>query len=238
MKLRKIYLGKEVSNSINLIKKGICELNKSDVDIYENYIPLILLSSGFERLMKCIVCLMYFRANKKFPSIKFLKDKFGHDLEKLKAYIVENCEKMNYGTCPATKNDIEFFTKDEYLDRIVRLLSDFGMGARYYNLDTVANGKSSYREPGEVIGSLEREIINKHPELEKIQKDISKTREFNKKLNQELITILEKFARALSRLFTLGDLGDIAPTMIGHVEDFLFLRDADLGKANYCNQTN
>jgi len=233
IELRKIYLGKEVLNSINLIKKGICELRESDVDIYENYVPLILLSSGFERLMKCIVCLMYFRTNKEFPSIKILKDDFGHDIEKLKTCIVKNCKKMNYDIRPATKNDIEFLTKDKHLDRIVHLLSKFGTGARYYNLDMVVKGKSSYEEPGKVIEELEKEIINEHPELKEIKMDISKTREFNKKLNQELITILEKFARALSRLFTLGD---IAPTMIGYVRDFLFLTDENLGKANYCNQ--
>ena len=175
---------------------------------------------------------------KKFPSIKILKDEFGHDLEKLKAYIVENCENMNYGTRPATKNDIKFLTEDEYLNQIVRLLSHFGMGARYYNLDVAAEGKSRYEEPGKVIEKLEKEIINKHPELEEMKTDISKTREFNKKLNQELITVLEKFARALSRLFTLGYLGDIGSIMTGYVKDFSSLRDADLGKANYCNQTN
>lgn len=232
---RNISLGFEVSNSINFIKKGLCELKKAEVEIYDNNIPFLLLATGFERLMKCIVCLRHFYINGEYPSIKSIK-KLNHNLDELLKYILKECKKMKYDNRPATKVDMDFLMNDKKLIKINHLLSEFDKGARYYYLDIVTIGNSDYKEPCEMIQELEREIVSDNPELKKLMSDVAKTKEFNEKLNKELLIILERFVRALSRLFTLGELGKHGPKMIGYIRDFLFLRDNNLGEANYCEK--
>ena len=141
---------------------------------------------------------------------------------------------MKYDRCSATKKDMDFLINDRKLLQINYLLSEFGKGARYYNLDIVTKGCSNYKDPHKLIDALEKEIVSEHPELKKIMLDPRKTKEFNESLNKELIIILEKFARALSRLFTLGELGELGSTMTGFIGDFLFLTDDSLGETDYC----
>jgi len=211
------------------LKKGNVGFNEED------YVTLILLSTGFEHLMKCIICLRYYHIHKKYPTLDFIKKNFGHDLHKSKKYIEKELGEMNYGSRLATKNDIEFLKNNQHLDNFISLLSQFGNGARYYNLDIVTEGDSHYKDPRNVFDDLINEIIKEHPRLEKLRDDISRNKEFDERLSYELIVLVEKFARALSRLFSLGDFGSLAKTMTGNVSCF-FLRDTDLGKAEYCNK--
>ena len=55
--LKKISLINEVETAINLLKKGMAELQQISGanDFYHT--PILLLSSGFERLIKCLICL-------------------------------------------------------------------------------------------------------------------------------------------------------------------------------------
>ena len=147
----------EVLFSISLIERGLCDIKHSNVDIYDCPIPFLLLSNGFERLMKCIICLRHKYLYKEYPSIKFIKE-FKHDISKLLDWIIEEIKKSGYDKkSVATKEDIEFLVNDAYLQRVVQLLSAYGMGARYYNLDIVTEGKSSYQSPENLLNELEIE---------------------------------------------------------------------------------
>lgn len=239
---RNMCLETEVINSIKLIKRGLCEIKNADICIYEDSIPFLMLSNGFERLMKCIVCLRYFHVNGTYPSLEFIKE-FKHDISKLLNWIVNEAKKTGYDAKnPATKGDMEFLINDEHLQQVINLLSNFGMGARYYNLDIVTKGKSNYSNPGEMLNNLEKEIILHNEELKEIQAELSNSsngdlnKKFNEKLNRELIIIFERFARALARLFTLWELGQFGGQMIGPISDFLFLTNDQLGEAKYCEK--
>lgn len=61
----------------------------------------------------------------------------------------------------------------------------------------------------------------------------NETHDIHGEINRELIITLEKFARALSRLFTLADFGDFAKQASSLVFDYLMLRDMNLGKTDY-----
>lgn len=231
-KIKDIRLGLEVENAITLIENGLSGIEKVDNGIYENHLPLFLLTSGFERLMKCIVCLRHSHIHGKYPSFNFIIG-FNHDLNKLISWIINECQNMQYGKSIATKNDMDFLMTNKKLMKINNLLSEFGKGARYYNLDVVTKGASEYQEPGTLIQALEKEIVKDDKNLCKLMVDSKKSNEFIETLNIELVKILERFARALSRLFTLGELGDLAPTLIGYIRCFLFLKDENLGKIKY-----
>lgn len=231
---RNICLVHEVGNAIEFIKKGICEIKNSNIEIGESIIPLQLLATGFERLMKCILCARYLHVHGEYPDIKFLKKDMGHDLESLLKNIREECKEMQYDVRSATKQDMDFLTTDDKLLKMNQLLSEFGAGARYYYLDIVTKGESEYAEPMEKIEEIEKLIVSYNPHLKKIMMDPTKTEGFNEELDRQLIIILEKFARALVRMFTLGELGKEGQRNYAHITVFLNLMDSDLGQSNYC----
>ena len=232
---KNIFLIDEVQSSIDLIKEGICKLKKIDADIYTNPIPLLLLSSGFERLCKCIICLQYYHTKGKYPSINFIRDNFNHDLKKLLSHIRKELKNIDYDTKNvALKRDMDFIDSNDNLKKFNELLSDYGEGARYYNLDMITSVNSKYKKPEEVISELEDIILGQNPSIKALQNDVKHTNDFIQKLNNELIIILEKYARALCRPFTFAELGNLAGSMSGTINDFLFLMDSDLGNTKYC----
>ena len=96
------------------------------------HLPHQLLASGLERLMKCYICLVYEARNGVYPSFDYVK-KLGHDLICLKDRIVSEFYTTN--NIPLLEQDLQFITGDADLQAIIRILSEFGKFARYYNLD-------------------------------------------------------------------------------------------------------
>lgn len=143
------------------------------------------------------------------------------------------CEQKNYSSkFPAAKTDIDFLNKNEYLRKIISLLSEFAHGGRYYNLDIVLKGTSKYKDPIKGWNKIESTILQKRKDLlEKM--NINDLDNVYKEINRELIINLEKFARVLARLFTLADFGDFAMQASHLVHDYLKLMDKELGTRNY-----
>ena len=232
--LKKISLINEVETAINLLKKGMAELQQISGanDFYHT--PILLLSSGFERLIKCLICFSLMDDRGELSDIPFEKSsRKGHDLIYLLDKLLSICAKKNYASkFAAAKTDIEFLRKDKALREIVTILSNFGQGARYYNLDMVLNGTSMYKDPKLGWDTIEMTIVQmKGRDLNEIAK--IPTNELYEEINREIIIILEKFTRALARLFTLADFGDLAKQVSPLVHDYLFLMDKDLGSRKY-----
>jgi hypothetical protein len=55
--LRKICLLNEVDASIKLLKKGMSDLQNISAKNDFYHAPILMLSSGYERLIKCLLCL-------------------------------------------------------------------------------------------------------------------------------------------------------------------------------------
>lgn len=240
--IKYVRLINEVDSSIRFIKKGLGELQQISGanDFY--YPPIMLISSGFEKLMKCILCYYIKETKSRFPDNKYLlnfssakndKKGKGHNLWAQLENIISICKEMNYGKSVATKNDIDFLISDDYLHKIIRILSDFAQGGRYYNLDIVTEGNSRFIDPSDNWAELEMNVIKEYDELEILMKDLTKIDELYKEINKHLIICLEKFVRALSRLFTLAELGNEAKKCTGIISDFLFLEDSELGTIKY-----
>ena len=232
--LKKISLTNEVETAINLLKKGMAELQQISGanDFY--HVPILYLSSGFERLIKCLICLSLMDDNGELSDVPFEKSsRKGHDLIYLLDKLLSICAKKNYASkFTAAKADIEFLRKDKTLREIVTILSDFGQGARYHNLDIILNGTSKYKDPKLAWDTIEMTIVQmKGRDLNELAK-IS-TNEIYEEINRDIIIILEKFTRALARLFTLADFGDLAKQVSPLVYNYLFLMDKDLGTKKY-----
>ena len=224
----------EVETSVKLLKKGMGDLQNigGANDFY--YAPILLLSSGYERLIKCLLCLAFMDENMNFTETPYdPKGREGHNLDLLLKKLLAVCEEKNYSSrFPAAKVDFDLLDKDKDLRKIVSLLSGFAQGGRYYNLDIVLKGTSKYKDPTRMWQEIEMVILQTRKDLLKKLND-NYTYNIHREINRELIITLEKFARALSRLFTLADFGDFAKQASPLVYDYLMLMDRDLGTRDY-----
>ena len=193
--------------------------------------PILMLSSGFERVIKSLLCLANWDENelyevRPFPNTHDIKDLLDDRLLPI-------CHEKNYSQrFPAAKADIDFLSNNIDVREIIGLLSDFAQGGRYYHLDVVLNGESRFEDPYITWSKIETAITKTRPDILKLLTNNEMNEAFTQ-INKELIIRLEKFARALSRLFTLADFGDFAKQISPKVYDFLMLRDEQLGNTQY-----
>ncbi len=227
---QELALIQETETSVFLVHEGLLALNRLSGanDFYHG--PLGLLAQGFERLMKVVICLGRLESQGTLPTQREMK-KYGHNLIALADAIVDFSERTGYADSrPAARPDIDFMTSDGQLRELLAVLTDFGEWGRYYNLDTLLNrtGHGATRDdPAAAFQRIESRILQHHPEW--IPK--MKGRGFDDAyscVKAELTTTLQRFARVLSRMFTLGPLGDRGRRLQPVIRVFLFLKDGDL----------
>ncbi|OUC15295.1 MAG: hypothetical protein B0A82_08070 [Alkalinema sp. CACIAM 70d] len=236
--LKDLHLHDELQSSVKLIKLGFGEFQNLNLINNFYYLPFQLLSSGFERLMKCHICLGYHEQNNEYPNDKYLKGcggKGGHDLLELKKSILESYF--------STKNilllheDFNLLTNDDNLETLIYLLSEFGKYSRYYNLDIVTSAEKSSINVQQLWGEYESNLITSNTEtLEKLG-NLEATEEVLGYTKRQILIKLEKFTRAICRQFTIGQLGKKALQYSPALYDFILLKDEDLGNQNYRLQT-
>ncbi len=225
------YLNEELKNSVKLIEIGLGEYQKLDSvnDFY--FLPFQLISSGLERLMKCHICLGCYEKRNDFPPINIFMKKLGHDLKKLTKHIIDNYFQIN--NIPVLQEDFEYINNDRKLDEIIDLLSGFGKFARYYNLDVITGNKKNDKDVVAEWKAFETNIVIENKNLLEKVGTIGYEREVNDAVKQYIIIKLERFVRALSRQFTLGNLGALAKQCSPNIFSFLDLNDTNLGKTDY-----
>ena len=135
---KRVFLFWEVNTAIYLIIKGIEEAEKEPLTSEKFIIPLQLISNGFERFLKCLICLGKIGENWEFtePPYKIKKGK-GHDLTYLlKELVTLLPDETKF---PNLKIDarINSILDNEYLGDILGYLSHFGQIGRYSFLDYV-----------------------------------------------------------------------------------------------------
>lgn len=134
--LKIIYLKNLVDKAIMLIHFGIKELGKINYVNSDNYEFIFLfLSRGFELLMKSMICFKKYEDNKSFPTEKAMRD-LDHDLDKLRKVIIRNYDKIPENVLEKFKEDIkndqEFISNDAKLIKLIKLLTKFNKGGRYF----------------------------------------------------------------------------------------------------------
>ena len=225
----------EVETSVKLLKYGLQEVqNLSGSNVFY-YIALFMLANGLERFMKSIIILNYYENNKSFPSRNiFNKGSAGHNLDVLLTQILDDCFTGDYqNNIPAAKEDFYFIRSNSELRKILNILSDFAEADRYYNLNVVLDCVNKSKDPDAEFEKLKLFILDQNPNIEKMIFDPKRSEEGYKLLYKTLITFIERLVRALSRLFTLGNLGDEAKTCSVYLSHFLFITDDKLGCSNY-----
>ncbi|MDR2641848.1 MAG: hypothetical protein LBC74_03540 [Planctomycetaceae bacterium] len=82
------------------------------------------------------------------------KEQRGHDLEILKKKIEEICISLNNHI---TLIDYDIITKDDFINRACKILSEYGKRGRYFNLDVIL-GQDQQFNPKEEWEKLETQI--------------------------------------------------------------------------------
>ena len=237
--LKDIYLHDELLTSLRLIEIGLGEFQGIDFSNDFYHLPFQLLSSGFERLMKCHICFGYHENNGNYPDSKFLKKcggRGGHDLLELKNKILDSYFSINQ--IPVLENDYEYLSNDDDLNKLLYLLSEFGKYARYYNLDVITEANNPSIDVKSLWEEYETSKISASPELLNLIDNIETQKEAYSSIQREIIIMLESFVRSISRQFTIGKLGDRALQNSSVLYDFITLKDGDLGDRDYRKQTS
>ncbi|MBR9702216.1 hypothetical protein GOV13_04825 [Candidatus Pacearchaeota archaeon] len=227
-------LMEEVENSIKSLKRGMGDLQKISGANNFYHAPILLLSSGYERLIKCLLCLALMDDSGEVKGKPYEISR-GHELDYLLERLLSICKEKKYSSkFPAAEEDIDLLTNDKHLRKIISILSDFAQGGRYYNLDIVWKGTSNFEDPSKGWEKIETVILKKRKDLQnRLGKNDSQLDYVFKEINRELIITLEKFTRALARLFIRADFGDFAKRASTWVTDYLLLRDDELGTTDY-----
>lgn len=235
--LQNVMIGEELLSAIRLLKTGLRELNHLDRSTDFFQLPILLLASGFERMMKTVICCHHNETVGDYPTrAVFPKGRRGHDLVLLLNQITRDCFSDPYlSHIPAVKTDIIYLRTDPRLYRIVQILSDFGQSARYYNLNVVLGEADPGPSPNDEWQKLEMEVLQEDPSWSRRIGDPKENGSIHRQINTVLTIHCEKLARALARLFTLGGLGSQAKQISQYTHHFLFLMDDQLGKTNYEN---
>ena len=232
---KKIAISEEVQNSVRLIEIGLGNLQRINGTNDFYHATFLTLSSGFERLMKTIICFYKYEEEGNYPVLSyFKKNGKGHDLVFLLEKITKECFHEEYlKKVPAARKDIIFLREDEQLLETVKILTSFGLSTRYYNLNIVLGENSILSSPEQQWKNLELEILESENKYLDLMERRINLNEAYLIITRNLVIRLEKFARGLVRLFTIGGLGEEAKRNTGYIKPFLNLMDKDLGKRKY-----
>jgi len=223
-----IAFSNELRTAIGLLKFGLHTLKEIDManDFY--HLPLLLLASGLERLSKCVLVLQYRVSNGSFPPHTWLKE-LGHNLEKLIDEIVKRCYPEETNQPQALKEDRSFIASDPIARKLIEILTQFGSGGRYHDLDTICGEALGEQPPEQKWQELEMEIVQNDSVLKTLLGRPSMGNVLYREINRRIQITIERLVRALCRLFSLGSLSHQGRQLSVMLTDFLYLKDKDLG---------
>jgi hypothetical protein len=227
--MRVLALTQEVEIARDLIKAGFGELQEIHIGNDFYHLPQQLLASGLERLLKCYFCLVYEARSGGFPDTKFLKS-IGHSLVDAQQLLIQDYYQTR--GVPQLVDDLDFVRSDVLLGEIIRVLSEFGDVARYYNLDIVAGSPNPPIDPSAEWQRLETRIEDPSPYLTADSLE-ALVRDYYPRVNAKIVAKLERFVRAVAMQFTLGGHGGRLQQMSPTVFDFILLKDEELGTKDY-----
>lgn len=199
---RELYLINEMDLAVHLIQQGLKAVqNIPDTSFggIEYHLPILLLSNGFERYCKCILCVNFLTDNGHLPEEALIRD-YGHNISRLVNAVVNSYNEI-YLPDDVKPPDIELITRDPIVLKSIEILTNYGIGGRYDNL-SIALGKNRSIDdiPEIAFDSFQSLLIEKNRILATLQSDQSKHEKFIKSLDSEIIILFEKLAKILGKM--------------------------------------
>lgn len=220
----------EIKISITCFKKGLVEFSTFGPTTSNLFVPLLLLSTGFERILKILYSLHYYDKNSSFPENKELK-KYGHDIKKLLDSFVEVCSLHNiYRTSSARKEDIDYLKNNLDFKQLISIINDFSKSSRYYNLNFISEPKQNSGDSMEFIHNMQKVFRQRNPEIDKnIFVPPYNTQLLYDRFNPYIIELIQRSLRVFSYGFTQGAFGPLAlQVSSGLMNDFLYIKEENL----------
>lgn len=228
---RRLYLIQELDVSLLAIAAGLAELHGSLPYRSRYFVFLLLLSTGLERLLKIVLHLRALETTGAFLSRDEMKNRYGHNLVGLCNAVVTECFTPEHLTRPATQADLRFVRDDPILRPMLELLSDFATADRYIYMNGISDPGDTAEWPERRWQELESSTL---PRGEFVRLYMAGEEPTAKdRATRALVACLERFVRAVARLFVWGALGDQARQVSPAVSDYLRLMDEDLGSRDH-----
>jgi hypothetical protein len=187
------------------------------------------LAPGFERFMKLTYILAEQHLGGVRPDQKTMKRVIGHDLIVLLDAVAQTVGRApDYAARPAVADDLNFIRDDDGMRDLVAVLGHFGQKGRYSRLDDLVSDerKGADGEPSRRWEEIEQEFVWARPDAD----SIAESMELMTPATFEVSRCLQRLARAIARMWTLGALGDGGQMHYGVLSIFAALDDEDLGK--------
>jgi hypothetical protein len=223
----------ELETAAKMTQYGMDALHDLDAANDFHHLPMQLLSQGFERLLKVTYALAVREHSGELPTVAEFKRRYGHDLTKINSALIELVASNDeYANRPVVRDDLDFLSTDPDLARVLKLLSSFGTWSRYYNLGVLLDPSSvaDENDPALAWQAMEHDALQGMPNgIERLGQPAEQDDLFQE-IYEEIAKTLDRFTRAISRMWTLGPLGSEGQRHMGLIKEFLFLRDEELGQ--------
>lgn len=219
-------LQQEFDLSYKLVCKGLGELQRIDYSNDFYFLPLLLLSQGIERFLKSYI--IAYKIENEEENL-FPENLRTHSLVKLLDII-----KQDFYVIGSRDTDIkdEQYLSNTYLNKLLDILSDFGKRGRYYNINHLMNGNNN--SPISNWQELEQDLIPLTREEYLKLMDVDTRNNYYKRVNNEIIIIIEKFLSILSRQHIFGRTSKVfLGATIANFSTFGYMYDNDYGKTDY-----
>lgn len=228
--LKRLYLVQELDLSVNSVKSGLAILQRSRPYKTQHFLFLLVLSTGFERLMKVLLCLRSFNDAGQFLSEKALR-KYGHDLMILRDDVYRDCFPEHISLPEVVEEDRDFMLNDPLLNAVLRVLSDFAVRDRYLYMNGINNPVAQGEWLDQRWEEVEAMTASKEERLRMVTED--RLDELKNQAIGSIMVCLERFLRALVRTTTHTGLQGKARSMGTGIWDFLTMQDEQLGQKRY-----
>jgi len=221
----------ETETAVTFVGEGIQTIADWDATEDRRIVGLHLLAQGFERLLKVTRALIQLSEEGTLPSSREFRNLYGHILSGLLDDVLTACRRdEDFTDRPAIRCDIEFLTCNELWRAMLDVLSELGSGGRYHDLDTMLDGDARSESPLDLWEIIEMDICKADPKwLALMESDpASFSRQWYPHLAAIQTETLQRAARAITRMWTLGPAQENGRTMTGTISRYLFLTDRQL----------
>ena len=233
--LREIALVNEMDLAIHLIKEGLASIQKIPGSSFggpDYHVPILLISSGFERYCKCMIIVNYLTDEGRLPNDSEVNVRnYSHQLDLLIGELVSGY-KPDLQPLKQDPADLNFIKNDPLASNVIEILSGFGEGGRYNYLDIVL-GKTPdiERIPEVAFDTFEAMLVESDSDLVELQSDSLKQSEFVSLLNIKVVALIEKMAKNLGKLMRYNS--DTGAKVFTLVSTFILTAETALGRVDY-----
>lgn len=132
------------------------------------------------------------------------------------------------------ESDYSVLTTHGHVNRLLGILSNYGMSGRYHDLDAVLLGECS-EDPTRSLDSLQMDLaISVYGQTFMSElADITLHPMARQKMNRQLKALIELLTRAIARQFIFGSFREESQRFIADLQPFYKLEDDQLGFTTY-----